>query len=84
MSSLPMLTDTDKRVLLTLLDRSNIAGYDLMSMTGMSTDELMTAVSNLRKNDLIQVVGGSSEKDFQFSRFAVRPTAKSIAGLLTR
>lgn len=82
---LPALSDTEKKVLVALLDRNNIAGYDLMSMTGGNFDDLRNAVANLRKNDLIQVVGSSStEKDFQFSRFAVLPSAKSFASALTR
>jgi hypothetical protein len=82
---LPSLSDTEKKVLMALLDRNNIAGYDLMSMTGGNFDELRDAVANLRRNELIQVVGNSStERDFQFSRFAVLPTAKSFASALTK
>lgn len=82
---LPSLSDTEKMVLTALLDRNNIAGYDLMSMTGGKFNELRDAVVNLRRNELIQVVGSlSTEKDFQFSRFAVLPSAKSFASALTK
>jgi transcription initiation factor IIE alpha subunit len=82
---LPTLSDTEKKVLMALLERNNIAGYDLMSMTSSSFNELRDAVASLRRNDLIQVVGSSStEKDFQFSRFAVLPSAKSFVNALTR
>jgi len=82
---LPTLSDTEKKVLMALLERNNIAGYDLMSMTGGNFGELRDAVANLRRNELIQVVGSSStEKDFQFSRFAVLPSAKSFVNVLTR
>lgn len=82
---LPSLSDTEKKVLTALLERNNIAGYDLMSMTGGKFDDLRDAVANLKRNELIQVVGSSStEKDFQFSRFAVLPTAKNFASALTK
>jgi hypothetical protein len=85
MGLLPSLSDTEKKILEALLERSNIAGYDLMSMTGGNFDQLRDAVANLRRNDLIQVVGNSStEKDFQFSRFAVLPSAKNFVNALTR
>jgi hypothetical protein len=82
----PELDDTAKQVLQILLERSNIAGYDLMSMTtGKSAGDLMEAVATLRKNDLIQVVGNSSsERDFQFSRFAVLPSARGLADMLAK
>jgi hypothetical protein len=86
MAALPVLNPTEPQVLQILLDRGNIAGYDLTSLTGgKPTEDLMAAVATLRKNDLIQVVGNSStEKDFQFSRFAVLPTAKGIANILIK
>ena len=81
----PSLSETEKNVLMALLDRNNIAGYDLMSMTGHSFKELREAVGSLRRNELIQVVGSySNDKDFQFSRFAVLPSAKSFASALTK
>ena len=85
MGYLPDLGDTEKQVLQILLERSNIAGYELMSMTGGKPVDLMAAISTLRKNDLIQVVGNSStEKDFQFSRFGVLPSARGLADLLAK
>jgi hypothetical protein len=86
MDYLPTLNETETQVLQILLDRSNIAGYDLMSMSGgKPANQLMAAVATLRKNDLIQVVGNSStEKDFQFSRFAVLPSARGLADILAR
>lgn len=86
MTPLPTLNATETHVLQIVLDRSNIAGYDLMSLSrGISAEDLMAAVATLRKNDLIQVVGNSStERDFQFSRFAVLPSAKGLAGMLAK
>lgn len=83
---LPSLSPIEAQVLQILLERSNIAGYELMSLTGAKTAvDLMAAVSTLRKNDLIQVVGNSStEKDFQFSRFAVLPSARGLADMLAK
>jgi hypothetical protein len=83
---LPSLNPTEAQVLQILLERSNIAGYELMSLaSGKTAGDLMAAVSTLRKNDLIQVVGNSStEKDFQFSRFAVLPSARGLADMLAR
>ena len=81
----PSLNETEKKVLMALLDRNNIAGYDLMSMIGGNFDDLRDAVGSLRRNELIQVVGSySNDKDFQFSRFAVLPSAKSFASALTK
>jgi len=86
MDYLPTLNSTEAQVLQILLERSNIAGYELMSLTGgKPAGDLMAAVSTLRKNDLIQVVGNSStEKDFQFSRFAVLPSARGLADMLAK
>jgi hypothetical protein len=81
---LPSLSDTEKKVLMALLDRNNIAGYDLMSMTGGNFDELRDAVANLRRNELIQVVGSSStEKDRQRT-YQVRHAGKRRSIFLIR
>jgi predicted methyltransferase len=85
MATIPTLNDETKKVLRVLLSRSNIAGYDLMSSTDMPFPTLMEAVTILQDHDLIQVVGNSStQKDFEFSRFAVLPAAKSRAGMLIK
>lgn len=81
----PRLEPLQAKVLQVLLDRSNIAGYELMSLTSESSDALIPAVTALRNSELIQVVGNlSNAKDFQFSRFAVLPTAKSLASTIAK
>jgi predicted methyltransferase len=82
---IPTLGEDAKKVLRVLVSRSNIAGYELMSYTNLPIPALMEAVAILQDNELIQVVGNSlTEKDFQFSRFAVLPSAKTMAGMLAR
>ncbi len=81
----PKLDPLPARVLQLLLERSNIAGYDLQSMTGEKPADLIGALTRLRSNDLIQIVGSlASEREFMFARFAVLPTAKGIASTISR
>jgi hypothetical protein len=75
------LDPVSKAVLEVLLDRSNIPGHELMTLTGhKDVDALIQAVSALHKSKLIQVAGNpSTAQEFKFARFGIRPSAKGTA-----
>jgi hypothetical protein len=86
MAYLPTLDPAATQVLNILFDRGNIAGFELMKLAeGTPADKLMGAITTLRRSDLIQVVGNAStERDFQFARFAILPSARGMAHELIR
>jgi hypothetical protein len=85
----PNIPDLDPmaiRVLQILLERSNIAGAELMRSAGVTTaTDLMNPINQLRKEQLIQVSGDiANERTFPFASFGIRPSAKEFAYYLAR
>ena len=77
---LTKLPDASKKVLRVILDRGIASGADLESATGMTPQDLATALEPLLQSDLIAYQGTASQPSgIPDSFFNLRPSARQLA-----